>query len=428
LTVFNPGDHDAGGFDSDWRCKRSVFQYNYSHDNDYGFILICCDGSHGFNDGTIIRYNISQNDNGHIFRTSGPASNSLIYNNTIYISPKMKNVKYDKKDNAVPKICYHKSWNGYSDSTFYYNNIFYNLSEKTYYDFGQSTNNVFDYNVFYGIHPETEPEDPHKIVDDPQLVQPGAGEIGLTTLDGYQLQDGSPCINSGKKLDNHGGRDFWANKLYQDAPDRGAHETGSFANISTIYVDDDPGLPRVLIIGNSISIGYTPFVCQALEGEINVHRIPENGSHTFTGLEKLEEWLGDKPWDVIHFNWGLHDLKYLKNGKYDITGTQVSTLEQYEENLTALVRHLKTTDAKLIWASTTPVPDSSKGRIKGEEIYYNKIAEKIMKQQGVTINDLHAWIKPRLVQYQQPHNVHFTPEGYQFLGNRVAEKIRNILK
>src|ERR1051325_9877533 len=74
-------------------------------------------------------------------------------------------------------------------------------------------------------------------------------------------------------------------------------------------VTDRPGLPRVLLIGDSISIGYTVTVQKALAGKANVHRIPENGADTVNGLKKIESWLGDSHWDVIHFNWGLHDLK-----------------------------------------------------------------------------------------------------------------------
>jgi acyl-CoA thioesterase-1 len=74
-------------------------------------------------------------------------------------------------------------------------------------------------------------------------------------------------------------------------------------------VVDQPGLPRVLLIGDSISIGYTVTVRKALAGQANVHRIPENGADTANGLKKIESWLVGSPWDVIHFNWGLHDLK-----------------------------------------------------------------------------------------------------------------------
>ncbi|MCK5174613.1 MAG: hypothetical protein KAR47_14565, partial [Planctomycetes bacterium] len=76
-------------------------------------------------------------------------------------------------------------------------------------------------------------------------------------------------------------------------------------------IEDDPALPRALIIGDSISIGYTSGVRGLLGGKVNVHRVPENCAHTTKGLEALDEWLGEKKWDVIHFNWGLHDLKYV---------------------------------------------------------------------------------------------------------------------
>ncbi|MGC9318533.1 MAG: SGNH/GDSL hydrolase family protein, partial [Armatimonadota bacterium] len=69
-------------------------------------------------------------------------------------------------------------------------------------------------------------------------------------------------------------------------------------------IEDDPELPRVLLIGDSISVGYTLPVRSILEGTANVHRIPENGGPTARGLERIEDWLGDERWDVIHFNWG----------------------------------------------------------------------------------------------------------------------------
>ncbi len=76
-------------------------------------------------------------------------------------------------------------------------------------------------------------------------------------------------------------------------------------------VEDQPGLPRVLLIGDSISMGYTLPVREELKGVANVHRPNMNCGPTSTGLTNLDKWLGDKPWDVIHFNFGLHDLKYM---------------------------------------------------------------------------------------------------------------------
>src|SRR6266581_9124682 len=111
-------------------------------------------------------------------------------------------------------------------------------------------------------------------------------------------------------------------------------------------VIDQAGLPRVLLIGDSISIGYTATVRKELSGKANVHRIPENGADTANGLKKIDEWLGDGRWDVIHFNWGLHDLKVTADG-----GRQVP-LEVYEKNLQVLVARLKKTGARLVWATT----------------------------------------------------------------------------
>lgn len=230
-TVANLGDDDASGFDADYRCKRSVFQYNYSHDNDDGFMVVVCQGGPTrFNDSTIVRYNISQNDGGNAFRISGQTTNTFIYNNTIYLGP-----------SVLANVILHKSWDAWPDRTAYYNNVIYNLNRGRY-NFGSSTNNVFDYNVFFGDHPTNEPNDPHKLISDPKLANPGSGGIGLNTLDGYKLQSDSPCIDSGVILPNHGPQDYWGNKVPHPSGrlDRGAHE---YQGTST-GVNDDANPPR----------------------------------------------------------------------------------------------------------------------------------------------------------------------------------------
>src|SRR5262245_39864055 len=83
-------------------------------------------------------------------------------------------------------------------------------------------------------------------------------------------------------------------------------------------ITDVPGLPRVLIIGDSISMGYTTPVRKLLEGKANVHRIPANGGPTKNGIANITKWLGDGKWDVIHFNWGIHDLKIMPDGKRQV--------------------------------------------------------------------------------------------------------------
>jgi acetyl esterase len=200
-------------------------------------------------------------------------------------------------------------------------------------------------------------------------------------------------------------------------------------------IEDDPALPRILLIGDSISIGYTLPLRKLLAGKVNVHRIPANARHTGIGLEKIYEWLGDGKWDVIHFNWGLHDLCYRStdpntpNRKDKVNGKLDLTFEEYQQNLSELVGILKATGAELIWASTTPVPNGEPGRIKGDEIKYNKAARKIMKENGVMINDLHARAMKKLNQIQQPNgNVHFTAEGSEYLAEKVAARIQKAIR
>ena len=188
-------------------------------------------------------------------------------------------------------------------------------------------------------------------------------------------------------------------------------------------VVDQPGLPRVLLIGDSISIGYTVPVQKALAGKANVHRIPENGADTVNGLKKIDSWLGDSHWDVIHFNWGLHDLKVTPEG-----GRQVP-IEEYEKNLASLVDRLKRTGAKLIWATTTPVPQGKQNppRESSDAPKYNAAARRVMESEGVVIDDLYAVAMPRLAEIQRPLNVHFNDAGWAALGSEVAEAIRAVL-
>jgi hypothetical protein len=208
-------------------------------------------------------------------------------------------------------------------------------------------------------------------------------------------------------------REQWESRVPENLRDRRA-----FA-----YVEEDPSLPRVLLIGDSISIGYTPSVRRLLAGQANVLRVPANAGPTTRGFESIDAWLGEHHWDVIHFNWGLHDLKRLKNGKLDVSGEWQVDPEQYRLNLEILVRKLKATGAKLIWASTTPVPDGANGRIRGDEVRYNAIAARIMKRQRVRTNDLYAAVVDQLAEYQRSANVHFSEEGSAFLGERVAAAI-----
>lgn len=190
-----------------------------------------------------------------------------------------------------------------------------------------------------------------------------------------------------------------------------------------VPVVDDPALPRVLLIGDSISIGYTLDVRKLLAGKANVHRIPMNGGPTTRGLAQIDRWLGTNHWDVIHFNWGLHDVVPMTNGQNQVE------LPAYAANLRELVAKLKATGAKLIWATTTPVPEGkvTPPRKPADVPRYNEAALRVMREAGIAVNDLYAFASPRLAEIQLPANVHFTPEGSAQLARPVAESIAEAL-
>jgi len=198
-------------------------------------------------------------------------------------------------------------------------------------------------------------------------------------------------------------------------------------------IKEMPGLPRVLLIGDSISIGYTLPTRALLNGKVNLHRIPTNGGPTIKGLEQIDTWLGKKKWDVIHFNWGLHDLKYMgpngenlfpkeKGGKVQVP------IQEYEKNLERLVVRMKKTNAKLIWRNTTPVPPGSKGRYVGDSIKYNAAAARVMIRHGIPTHDLFTMSKKRMKEIMLPANVHYTKDGSEVLGGDVAMVILEALK
>lgn len=204
-----------------------------------------------------------------------------------------------------------------------------------------------------------------------------------------------------------------------------------------------PGLPNVLILGDSISVGYTRPLRKLLEGKANVFRPmnaagtgPANCGDTLMGLNGIDAWLAQQPkWDVIHFNWGLWDLSYRnphtkgRSGTMDkVNGQQSIPPEEYGENLEKLVLKLKATGAKLIWRNTTLVPEGEKGRKVGDDVKYNEVAAKIMQKHGIATDDLWTLSKSFDASlFSAPGNVHYTAEGYKRLAEQVAGSIQKAL-
>lgn len=188
-------------------------------------------------------------------------------------------------------------------------------------------------------------------------------------------------------------------------------------------IEDVADLPRVLVLGDSISMGYTLPVRKALKGKANVHRPPTNCSSTGNALNHLESWLGEGKWDVIHFNFGLHDAKLPPEG------VRHAPPAGYEKNLREVVKRLQATGATLIWAATTPVPNGgiiSPTRRFGSIDEYNAIARKVMEGSGVAIDDLNAVITPHL-STRLPNDVHYSSEGSAILAKAVVASVEAAL-
>lgn len=202
------GEEDGHGFDVDAGNIGSLVQYNYSHDNAGGFMLYVNDTYWTLN--TIVRYNISQNDQGSIFRYSGSIDNVYNYNNTVYVG--------ESSGNPVMSDYYVKA-SGEPRNIYNYNNAYYSAGDKGWNLTGQT----FDYNAYFGGNTTVE-SDAHKVTAEPKFIAPGTGGDGMDTVDGYKLQEDSPLIGAGIRISDAGGRDYFGNPLYNEAPDIGAYE------------------------------------------------------------------------------------------------------------------------------------------------------------------------------------------------------------
>ncbi|MDQ6419675.1 right-handed parallel beta-helix repeat-containing protein [Paenibacillus sp. LHD-117] len=217
---------DGQGFDIDYAQTGTIVQYNYSHDNDGGFILICQPGG-AKNDGGVVRYNISQNDGTRVFQLAGPTTNTMVYNNTIYSPP-----------GSTTYPIYVNSWDGYTKSVSFYNNIWYLEGAGSWQGLSNIQALNFKYNTIFGVHTSGEPADPNKMTSNPGLAYPGSG-VNRTSVEGYKLLQNSPASGTGMVINNNGGRDYWGNLVSDsNAPNRGAYNGTGVAVSTAIHVQN----------------------------------------------------------------------------------------------------------------------------------------------------------------------------------------------
>lgn len=187
---------------------------------------------------------------------------------------------------------------------------------------------------------------------------------------------------------------------------------------------DKPDLPRVLIVGDSISIGYTPRVRRLLKGVANVHRPKTNCRWSAYGDKHIEEWVGDSKWDVIHFNFGLWDW-------YGWRQETKATPESYGKSLESIIKKIrKKSSAKLIFGITTPPCVTAERNahivVSGDRAQeFNKAARAVMEKHKVGVNNLYDPIIKRRAELQLAENdVHYNNNGRDILAQRVASRIQ----
>lgn len=189
-------------------------------------------------------------------------------------------------------------------------------------------------------------------------------------------------------------------------------------------------MKQVILIGDSIRIGYQPFVVTELTGAANVSGPDENGGTSRNVLAHLEEWAIARQPDVIHLNAGLHDIH-----RDDPAAPPWVGLEEYRANLATILRALRhRTRAQIIYATTTPVNEAWHqrnkpfARLEADVVVYNEVAWAVCREQGVPVNDLYATV---MAAGRDAHllsdGVHYTEAGYRLLGQAVASALRPYL-
>lgn len=189
-------------------------------------------------------------------------------------------------------------------------------------------------------------------------------------------------------------------------------------------------LPRVLIIGDSISIAYTPLVQQRLAGKADVERIEGNSYDSANVAAKLDRWLAKGPYAVISFNCGLHDLKFTEK-----TRSFQSPPEQYAQNLPRIITRLRASGAKLVWVTITPVHDARHARrnagfsrYERDVVTYNKIATPIIMSFGIPIVDAHKTMADGGIgKTLGKDGVHLTDQSYFLLSDQIVAAILALL-
>jgi len=190
-------------------------------------------------------------------------------------------------------------------------------------------------------------------------------------------------------------------------------------------------LPTVVLVGDSIRLGYAPLVAKRLAGKARIVSPEPNGGDSANVLANLDQWVTREKPLLVHLNCGLHDLKLDKQTKRH----QVE-LAPYEANLREIVRRVRSTGATIVFANTTPIEDARHAkrgagfdRTEADVQRYNGVAERVMRDTGVTVHDLHWLVRHHDAgKMLGADGTHYTPAANEVLAEAVADCIGRQLK
>ena len=175
--------------------------------------------------------------------------------------------------------------------------------------------------------------------------------------------------------------------------------------------------PNILIIGDSIANDYSKYLRYLISESHDVYKY-DNDRYTDIGLLNINEYLKKRNWDLILFNFGLHDLLRINKDK------KRNNLIKYKKNLYQIVGKLKKSNASLIWLTTTPVPEKTPNRVANSQKEYNEISKNIMKNYGIKVCDIEDFLNSssKISVYQKFRDVHLTEEGSLFIAHKIITK------
>jgi hypothetical protein len=180
----------------------------------------------------------------------------------------------------------------------------------------------------------------------------------------------------------------------------------------------DPKRPRVLLIGDSILNGYLKQVIAELEGKAYVDAWVNPYCQSEHLNKLLAEILAQGPYDVVHFNMGLHGWQ---EGRI-----KAGTFEPLTKAYVQVIRE-KLPRAKIIWASSTPVtvkgkPTELSAEINPTIIEHNRLAAAVMKDMNVPVNNFYSLLATKL-ELARGDQFHWKPEAYKILAQTVTDSI-----